>query len=192
MTILDTHYERGGKTDEPITLRGFLLNKYIGIPSNAAIGYAYWRKRTPVPAAMDPDRDGCGMLWFSPVVPFRGKDVEKAVGIIKKIIKDYRLEAAVSLQCISERSIHIIASVAWDREVPGEDENAVACYREINRQLKAAGYNPYREATLDMQEGHANDAYDQLLLRFKDAVDPGHILSPGRYMPPSPGASVHS
>lgn len=141
---------------------------------------------------MDPDRDGCGMLWFSPVVPFRGADVEKAVGIIKKIAKDYRLEAAVSLQCTSERSIHIIASVNWDREVPGEDENAIACYREINRHLKVAGYHAYREATLDMQDGRADDAYERLLLLLKDAVDPGHILSPGKYMPSSSGASsVH-
>ena len=28
---------------------------------------AYWRKKTAMPAQMDPDRDGCGLLWCSPV-----------------------------------------------------------------------------------------------------------------------------
>ncbi len=183
ITTLDAHYARGGKTEEPVTLRSFLLNKYIGIPGNAAIGYAYWRKRKPVPKVMDPDRDGCGMLWLSPAVPFRGEDVAKAVRIIKSVAKDYRLEAAVSLQCTSERSIQIISSIAWDREVPGEDENAVACYHEANRQLKAAGYYAYRNATLGMQDDNAENAYDRLLQQLKDAVDPGHILSPGKYIP---------
>ena len=33
---------------------------------------AYWRKKTPPPADMDPDRDGCGLLWCSPVLPNTG------------------------------------------------------------------------------------------------------------------------
>jgi len=189
MTRLDTHYARGGKTDEPPTLSGFLLNKYIGIPANGAIGYAYWRKRGPVPEVMDPDRDGCGMLWFSPVVPFRGADVAQAVRIIKSVVKDYRFEAAISFQCLSERSIHIIASISWDREAAGEDEQAVSCYREVNRQLKAAGYYAYREATLDMPLAQAEDDYTRLLQHIKDTLDPGHMLSPGKYIP-SPQVSL--
>src|SRR5262249_33086879 len=36
---------------------------------------AYWRKKTPPPDGLDPDRDRCGVIWFSPAIPFRGKEV---------------------------------------------------------------------------------------------------------------------
>ncbi len=183
LSTLQKYYETNGNPSEAPNLKSFLMNKYIGIPSNAAIGYAYWRKRTPMPPVMDPDGDHCGLFWFSPVIPFNGEDITKAVGIIKSTVQQYRFEAAVSLQCISERSVHIIASINWDRDVEGEDELAVACYEAVNAKLKEAGYYSYRDSTFHMKEAQEQGDYEKVLQAIKKTFDPEGILSPGRYIP---------
>lgn len=132
---------------------------------------------------MDPDRDQCGVLWFCPVVPFRGKDITKAVNIIKNTVKKYAFEAGISLQCLSERSVHIIASINWDREIEQEDKDAASCYGEVHTLLEDAGYYAYRSPTLNMTGAKTADAYGRFLTLIKQAVDPGNILSPGKYLP---------
>ena len=42
-----------------------------GVPTDQPLASVYWRKRTPPPAEMDPDRDGCGLMWYSPVAPWK-------------------------------------------------------------------------------------------------------------------------
>src|SRR5262245_41264618 len=44
-----------------------------GIPTAQPLFSTYWRKRSAAPAQMDPDRDGCGLLWCSPVAPNDGR-----------------------------------------------------------------------------------------------------------------------
>ena len=43
-----------------------------GVPTDFPLRSVYWRKRGPIPAAMDPDRDRCGLLWCAPVAPIDG------------------------------------------------------------------------------------------------------------------------
>ena len=43
-----------------------------GVPTSQPLASCYWRKKTPPPAQMDPDRDGCGLLWCAPVAPMEG------------------------------------------------------------------------------------------------------------------------
>ena len=166
-------------------VKSFLVRKYIGIPDNLALKQAYWRKRKPVPKDMDPDRDKCGLLWISPMIPFNGGDLEQAVAIISEVASKFFFEPAISLQCMTERAINIIASINWDREEEGEDELAEKCYHEMVGRLKECGYYAYRNTTLGMSSksylpAHEN-SYSNLLKVIKDAVDPKHILASGRY-----------
>ena len=48
-----------------------------GMPTDKPLASTYWRKRGTIPADMDPDRDGCGLLWCAPVVPMVGSDVAR-------------------------------------------------------------------------------------------------------------------
>lgn len=164
------------------TLESFLVKKYTGIPDDSAIRQAYWRKRTPMPAKLNPDRDKCGMIWICPIVPFNGEDVVAAVAIIKEIVKKYHFEPAVSLQCTTERCINVIASFCWDRDVAGEDEMAEKCYFEAVDSLDEKGYFSYRGNTLSMSKKTSNgNAYDLFVKSLKRAIDPDNILSPRRY-----------
>jgi len=44
-----------------------------GVPTGQPLASCYWRKKTPPPSQMDPDRDGCGLLWCAPVAPMEGE-----------------------------------------------------------------------------------------------------------------------
>ncbi len=164
------------------TLKSFLIKKYTGMPDDAAIRQTYWRKRSTMPADLNPDRDKCGIIWICPIVPFSGDDVLIAVSIIKETVKKYAFEPAVSLQCTTERCINIIASFCWDREFSGEDEMAEKCYFETTRLLSEKGYFSYRGNTLAMSKYAVdNNAYDRFVESLKRAIDPDGILSPKRY-----------
>lgn len=177
------HYNSKEKNLAQPTLKSFLLKKYTGIPDSNAIRQTYWRKRSPVPVDMNPDRDKCGVIWICPIVPFSGEDVLTAVDIIKATVKKYCFEPAVSLQCTTERCINIIASFCWDREMSGEDEMAEKCYFEATSLLNEKGYFSYRGNTLGMNKPVAdNNTYDTFVESLKRAIDPDGILSPGRYV----------
>jgi 4-cresol dehydrogenase (hydroxylating) len=179
------HYETKNIPHEANIIKSFLVRKYIGIPDSTAIKQAYWRKKLPPPADMNPDRDKCGMIWICPIVPFTGKDVAKANEIIESIIEKHGFEPSVSLQCLSERAINVIVSISWDREIDGEDDKAEACYNELSTSLGNEGYYAYRNTTKGMQlkekEVGEEDPYMVMLNKIKHVLDPENILSTGRY-----------
>ena len=115
-----------------------------GIPTDQPLASTYWRKRTPPPAAMDPNQDGCGLLWCSPVAPADGAQAEELVALASEIMLRYGFEPAISLTMITERSLACVISITYDRHVPGEDEKASACYRELLRRLSDGGFHCYR------------------------------------------------
>lgn len=185
LEALQDHYKGKNQPLGADIVKSFLSRKYMGIPGNAAIKQPYFRKRKVYTEINDPDVDGCGMVWICPVVPFTGEHVSKALEIITSCVEKYSFEPAISLQCMSERAINIIASIVWDREVPGEDEQAEACYAEVNKLLNQAGYFAYRNTTKGMRSktlaGTAHDPFSSFVNSIKQAVDPGNILAPERY-----------
>ena len=163
-------------------VKEILIKKYLGIPSDNAIRQCYWKKKGNIPVILDPDKDGCGLLWFSPIVPFQSIYLNKAIHTIETIVEKYGFEPAISLQCMSERSIHIIASISWDREIKGEDDKAVRCYKEVRKILNEEGFHFYRESTLSLNEPYHENNYDSFLKKIKQSLDPKNILAPGRYI----------
>ena len=153
-----------------------------GIPTDHPLASTYWRKRTPPPAQMDPDRDGCGLLWCSPVAPSDGAHAEKLTGIASEIVLEYGFEPCISLTMITERSLACIISICYDREVPGEDDRASACHRQLLQRLAAEGYPSYRLSVGSMSSMGESGAYSDLLQNIKRTVDPNGVLAPGRYV----------
>ncbi len=184
MKILNDQYTGNFTGHDEDIIKSFLIRKYIGIPDNFPIRAAYWRKTTPIPDVMDPDKDNCGMIWMSPVVPFEGGEVDKSFGIISSIIEKHNFEPAITFQCLSERAINVIISISWDRDLAGEDARAEACYLELNNTLKESGFLSYRTTTLSMSHKElisGADEYDNFINKLKSAIDPNNILAPGRY-----------
>lgn len=153
-----------------------------GIPTAHPLASTYWRKRTPPPAAMDPDRDGCGLLWASPVAPADGHHAHRLTGLASDILLDHGFEPMISLTMVTERSLACVVSIAFDRELPGEDVRALDCYHDLMQRLASDGYYPYRLGLAGMAGGEQPGAYSDLLRDIKDMLDPAAILAPGRYV----------
>jgi 4-cresol dehydrogenase (hydroxylating) len=153
-----------------------------GIPTEHPLASTYWRKRTPPPAVMDPDRDGCGLLWASPVAPASGHHASKLTALASGILLDRGFEPMISLTMITERSLACVVSIAFDRELAGEDVRALDCYHHLMERLAANGYYSYRLGLASMARGERPDAYSDLLREIKNTVDPAGILAPGRYV----------
>jgi 4-cresol dehydrogenase (hydroxylating) flavoprotein subunit len=140
------------------------------------------RSRLP-PAQMDPDRDGCGLLWCSPVAAANGRQAEELVGLASGTLLSHGFEPAISLTPVTERSLACVISITYDRHAAGEDEKASACYRDLLRRLAESGFYCYRLTSQSSSAMPSSPGYDQMNRILKDALDPNHVLAPGRYQP---------
>jgi 4-cresol dehydrogenase (hydroxylating) len=152
-----------------------------GQPTDRPLAGAYWRKRTPPPESMDPDRDGCGLLWCSPIAPAEGGHAKILASLSSEVLLRHGFEPMLSITLITDRTLICVISITYDRETPGEDERAMACYAELQQVLSAKGYVPYRLGIQSMGEMNAQGAYGRFLGAIKEAADPAGILAPGRY-----------
>jgi 4-cresol dehydrogenase (hydroxylating) len=147
-----------------------------------SIRTTYWKKKTISSPGVDPNRDSCGVIWCAPMVPFTDQHVNAAWKTINRVCLAHSFEPHVTLVCLTERSVIITIALLYDREVPGEDERAMACYNDLLQQLLVKGYIPYRLGIQSMQALPAVlDDSNALLRRVKNALDPNDILAPGRY-----------
>ena len=152
-----------------------------GVPTAQPLASTYWRKRAPPPLQMDPDRDGCGLLWCAPVAPMEGSHAERVAAIACGVLLTHGFEPLISITLLTERAIACVISISFDRDVPGEDERALACHRALLDVLAAEGYHSYRLGVQAMRAPIDTDSAMPLLERLKHACDPQQILAPGRY-----------
>ena len=153
-----------------------------GVPTDATMASAYWRKKTPPPASPDPNRDGCGLIWYAPVAPADGGSVTTLVRIAEDTLLDHGFEPMISLTMIAERSVACVISIAYDRDVPGEDSKAITCYEELSHRLTSRGYYPYRLGIQSMSLLDSDRSRSEFLTSLKKSLDPNNVLSPGRYL----------
>ena len=153
-----------------------------GVPTDQPLESAYWRKTTPPPAQMDPDRDGCGLLWCSPVAPNDGGHARRIATLASELMLRHGFEPCISLTVITDRTLACILSITYDRDLPGEDERAIACYRELLARLAESGYHSYRLSIGGMDAMGQTGSYMELLQKIKRTLDPNGILAPGRYV----------
>ena len=154
-----------------------------GIPTDTQLKSTYWRKKDSPPEQINPDRDQCGLIWCAPVAPLEGKQATTIAKMATQIILEHQFEPLISMTMLTGRCLSCIITIAFDREIPGEDERALNCYYDLSKQLNQAGYYPYRLGiqSMDMLAG-AEASYQLLLSKIKQALDPNQILAPDRYM----------
>jgi 4-cresol dehydrogenase (hydroxylating) len=158
---------------------------YVGeLPGPTGLIRTYWRKKGSLPpvTSLDPDRDRCGFLWITPVVPFQAPDVKNANAIITRMCRKHGFEPAISFSHVRDRSLQYYAALAFDRENPEEDASAIRCHAELTAALMDAGYYFHRLPLVAMNVLERQDpGFTSLYDAIKRAVDPDDILAPGRY-----------
>lgn len=153
-----------------------------GIPSDVTMRAPYWRKREPAPPQRDPDRDRCGLIWYSPVAPLAGSHASAMYRVLDETAGEFSFEPLVSFVFMSERAMSAVMSIVYDRDVPGEDEKAMACHEALVSRLRESGYYSYRLGIQNMSSlPPHHDAYREVIASIKRALDPNRVIAPGRY-----------
>ncbi|MGH8714372.1 MAG: FAD-binding oxidoreductase [Casimicrobiaceae bacterium] len=179
-----------GKAGAALARRAALLDSSLdlvaGRPSQGVLPLAYWRSGRLPPAGepMDPARDGCGLIWYAPLVPMTGESVLRYVTFVTATMRRHQIEPLLTLTTLSERCFDSSVPLLFDRNDPAAVARATACYRALLDEGAREGFVPYRVAgsAMDWLVRPGIVAWD-VAAAIKRAFDPLDIIAPGRYAP---------
>ncbi|MRV75175.1 FAD-binding protein [Duganella sp. FT92W] len=179
----------GRKLAARVALGQSLFRMNRGMPDGRFLAGAYWRRQGGLPPGFpigaDPARDGCGLLWLSPVLPMRGADLQAVMDLAEPCFERYGFDLFATFSMITERALGGVLTIAYDKDDAAESADAHACYDGLFNALMAAGYLPYRVGLQSMAAlDPAADGFWRTVSRIKAALDPLNIIAPGRYQPP--------
>jgi hypothetical protein len=131
---------------------------------------------------MDPARDGCGLIWYSPLVPMKPERVRRYVEMVNEICASHRMEPLITLTSLSDRCFDSSIPLLFDRRIAHQAAHAQACYRALFEAGQREGFFPYRVSVHAMDWITRSDIpFWDVLAALKSAVDPEGIIAPGRY-----------
>lgn len=154
-----------------------------GRPNETALPLAYWRSQTPQPASgRNPTNDGCGLLWYAPLMPMRGTDVRRFVQFVSQELPKRKLEPLITLTSQGNRLFDSTIPLLFNRQ----DQNAATAARANLEDLiqigQGLGFYPYRLHVQSMPSHIARQPLSaSVTTRLKQSLDPNDILAPGRY-----------
>ena len=64
---------------------------------------------------MDPARDGCGLIWYSPLVPMNPDRVSRYVDMVENICVAHGIEPLITLTSLSNRCFDSSVPLLFDR-----------------------------------------------------------------------------
>lgn len=166
---------REGPSD-PLAAEADACGPVLGVPRERNVSALYWRKRMPFPERVDPERDRCGFIWLSHAVPFEGQHARTVARLVEDEVRAAGFEPQLSLLGVTARCMSMVCSIAYDRDAPGDDDRALACHAHVSSLLVARGYPPFRTGVQDTPPS-GEPAYDELVARIANAIDPHGILA---------------
>jgi 4-cresol dehydrogenase (hydroxylating) flavoprotein subunit len=165
---------------------GSSLDIMMGHPSEVALQLAYW-KNTNIPpqsAQLNPSRDRCGLVWYSPLIPMKGDAVRRYVNHVSETCKLNAVEPLITLTAFSERCFGSSVPLLFNSNNESEVNNVHDCYNSLFEKGLELGFPPYRLGIHSMNKIDADSsAYWSTVKKIKSCIDPKDIISPGRYVP---------
>jgi 4-cresol dehydrogenase (hydroxylating) len=155
-----------------------------GTPSEVALRLAYWKFGSiPEPGqALNPARDGCGLMWYAPLVPMKGAAVRRYVDMVKSVCQAYEMDPLITMTSLSDRCFDSTVPLLYDKNDPTDVERARECFYALFNAGREQGVLPYRLGIHSMHLlTHESTVFSQLSSQIKNALDPNHIIAPGRY-----------
>jgi 4-cresol dehydrogenase (hydroxylating) len=153
------------------------------VPSSAAMQSVCWpvEKRT-YSWPYEPDDTRSGMLYVVPFCPLEAGDVTEMVRHANEICDEFGFEPYITLNTVNPRCLEAVINIAFDRDDADRTKQARACNDAMLKRYIEAGMIPYRVGVQDMSVlVQESDPFWRTVRDLKTAVDPNHIISPGRY-----------
>ncbi|MDD2708940.1 MAG: FAD-binding oxidoreductase [Verrucomicrobiae bacterium] len=154
-----------------------------GIPTDAAMNSLYWPVgERPPDKKFDADQTPCGMLYCLPMMPLSGKVAKETMDATDRISAKHGFNHCTTLNMLDHKTLEAVISLPFDRRNSGQTQAAHRCLDETLRYYIDAGYPPYRVGIQSMSAViDEKDSFWQTVRSLKNAMDPNHIIAPGRY-----------
>lgn len=160
----------------------FFESVFLGYPTRTSLRGMYWGKRRPASGDMNPDRDGCGVSWLCPTVPFTSNDLDEALTTCRRILWEHGFDPCLAVTFPSPRCAYLLPSILFDKDDSHDEEQATSCHDALFSEFVRRGYLPHRLGVQSMRGlprlSSADRALHSGLARL---FDPDRILAPGRY-----------
>jgi 4-cresol dehydrogenase (hydroxylating) len=176
-----------GGAGQRLSSTAAMLKRSLGLvggrPNETALPLAYWRNQPGVVSApRDPARDGCGLIWYAPLVPMRPAGARAYVEMVTDVTRAHGMEPLLTFTSLSDKLFDSTVPLIFDRNDPASAAAAHACYRALIARGQAQGWFPYRVAVSAMpalaammDESHAFHE------KLRHGIDPHNLIAPGRY-----------
>ena len=156
-----------------------------GIPNQVALPLAYWRNpRISADSSriMDPAVDGCGLLWYAPLVQFQSQQLRRLVTHVRSICPKYGIEPMVTFTSLRHDTVDSTIPIVFDLHNHQAQADANACLQELVSEGLQIGLVPYRLNIAQQQQLlDKNTVFWDWVGRLKATTDPKQILAQGRY-----------
>lgn len=172
--------ELGKKIARQVQQGRHVLEIVRGIPRALELRLVYQHVPIPPGGLKDPVKEGVGVIWYAPIIPLRPEIVRGAVDAIQSALRKYGFPEAVSLTTVNERCAMGVIPIIYDR--PRDKDRAHECFQLLLESGRQAGCFPYRLNIAAMEAlPQQGETFWKLAGAIKTAIDPGQVLSPGRY-----------
>jgi len=159
----------------------------LGKPNKIALKLAYWRHSSAKnfdADSLSPGRDGCGLLWYAPLVTMKPHDIRLFVSFVRNTCPKYNIEPLITFTNLKHDCVDSTIPIVFDLSNPQAITDAHNCLNELVNKGLALGYVPYR-LNIDQQQWllDSNTPFWQTTNAIKSVLDPKDVLSLGRYNP---------
>lgn len=161
------------------------LGTVEGVPITAflRIAYALEKNARPMDINAHPARDGQGILWYAPLLPFTPQAVRRYREIMGEVLARHGFDPLLAVTSRSSRVLSATIPLLFN---PAQEEDVLrarACYRDLVASGLRQGWPPYRLGVdyMDMIGADEGSERAELQRRLKEALDPNNVIAPGRY-----------
>ncbi len=130
-----------------------------------------------------PAKDGAGILWYAPLVPFMADEVERYRSVMSKCLTDHGFDPLLAVTSRSSRTLSGTIPLLFDRKNPDDVARAKNCYRALVKTGLENGWPPYRLGVdyMDLIACPADSPSAQVQQLLKNALDENQVIASGRY-----------
>lgn len=172
----------GNKLRRSTAMLAKSLQLVEGRPSETALPLSYWKCRGQAGSPLNPARDGCGLIWYAPLVPMHGQMVRQYLDMVYRITTAHGIEPLITFTALGERIFDSTVPLLFDKTSAESMAQAQACYSALLAEGRALGYFPYRLGVSAMgvlADAKCSSGFHR---RLRNAIDPDGIIAPGRYL----------
>ena len=159
------------------TVEGFPIVAFL------KIAYALDPTAKKLDVASHPAKDGAGILWYAPLVPFNAEEVERYRQVMSATLLQHGFDPLLAVTSRSPRVLSGTIPVLFDRKNPVDVARAKTCYRHLVKVGLENGWPPYRLGVdyMDLIACAADSPSAQVQRLLKNALDENNVIASGRY-----------